>query len=255
MATVRLANQFHISNGSWGDASDESCCYLPGSSGFDSAYFGISAYVRIAVTDENKVYMKLNGGSCGHDGRELTKGSNDWDVYCGYSAHSFTIISVSGLPNGHFLGTMWADPDPGSGANAGFDFPTSAEVRVGDNASALSSWYYVGNINDLESDRRTYFNLYVAFPVRNTTGEVNFDELDAYKITVTGSFVPEIFEYYPWARLISNEWWSHNRTGGSLKRYNSGWKDIKNVYGSASSSKGFRYNGSSWAVSPKTGRE
>ncbi len=256
MAKVRLAGTFPISNGSFSSASAESCCYIPGSSGFSSAYFGINASVRLAVTDENNVYIAINGGNAGHTGHALTKGSNPWTMYWGYSLHTFTISSVSQLPNAQQLGNMTVDPDPGSSANANYDFPATPAVSVGDDASVLNGWRYVGKVQDLESDNKTYLYLYVAFPVKNTTGEVNFDELTAYRITINDpSIVPEIFDYYPWGRYINNEWMAHNRVGGSLKRYNSGWKDVKNVYGSSADSKGFRYNGSSWAVSPVTGRE
>lgn len=75
----------------------------------------------------------------------------------------------------------------------------------------------------------------------------------AQYIQLTG--IEEWSDYYPWARHTGNNstWYSHNRSGGSLKRYNSGWKDVKNQTGGASG-KGKRYNGSSWAVSPITGR-
>lgn len=66
-----------------------------------------------------------------------------------------------------------------------------------------------------------------------------------------------IFDYYPWGRHTGNNptWYSHNRDGGSLKRYNSGWKDVKNEEGNADDSKGFRYSGTSFKVSPITGEE
>lgn len=256
MAKVRLAGTFPISNGNRNDAGAESCCYIPGSSGFGSAYFGISASVRLAVTDENEVYIALNGGSAGHDARKLTKGAHPWDMYWGYDYSAFTISSVSGLPNKQYLGAMTADPDPGRGANANFDFPTTAAVAVGDDASALSGWRHVGNVSQLERDGNDAIYLYVAFPVANTVGEVNFDTLDSYRVRIDDpTITPDIFEYYPWGRLIGDEWLSHNRSGGSLKRYDSDWKDVKNTYGSEANSKGFRYNGSSWAISPVTGRE
>lgn len=67
--------------------------------------------------------------------------------------------------------------------------------------------------------------------------------------------IEEWLDYYPWARHTGNNstWWSHNRANGSLKRYNSGWKDVKNQTG-GTSGKGKRHNGTSWIVSPITGR-
>lgn len=257
MAKVRLVGTFPIRSGSFGDASVESCCYIPGSSGFDSANFGINASVLLAVTDQNEVYIALNGGNAGHTGNALTKGPYPWVMYWGHSIHSFTITSVSGLPNSQQLGNMSASPDPGSGANANFDFPATTAPSKGDDASVLSGWHHVGNVADLESDSQTYFYLYVAFPVRNTMGEENFDAITAYRVAINDpSIVPEIFDYYPWGRYIDGTWKSHNRSGGSLKRHNgSSWKDVKNTYGSSANSRGFRHNGSTWAVSPVTGEE
>ena len=78
-----------------------------------------------------------------------------------------------------------------------------------------------------------------------------------FEISAARIVIPELYQlldYYPWARYVGGEWRSLNRSGGSLKRYNGGWKDIKNSYGSGTS-KGFRHNGSTWVKSPKTGRE
>lgn len=258
MSTIRLVNSIHVSSGSYSDSGVDSCCYIPGSSGYLSAYFGVDMNVAVAVTDDSMLYVSINGGSVGHTGNELTKATPPWVVWWGCSHSSFTIEKVSQLPEGGWeLGNMTVDPDPGSACNANYNFASaSPSVNVGDDASKLTgTWHRFCSVDELETDHKTWFNFYVAFPVANTLSEVNFDPMTSAKITVTGSWVPQIFEYYPWGRLISNEWWSHNRNGGSLTRYNSGWQDVKNVQGNAGDSKGFRYDGSQWNVSPKTGRE
>lgn len=258
MATVRLAGTFPINSGSFTDYDTDSCCYIPGSSGYTSVFFGVSLSLRIAVTTENEVYVALNGGRAAGDKPGLTKGSQSWVMNWGYSKHTFSLSNVGGLPNRTQLGNMTVTPDPCSDgtATAYYNFPSTSAVTVGADASALSSWRHVGNVSDLERNG-DYFYFYVAFPVQNTNGEVDFDVLNAYRVVVSDpSVVPAIWEYYPWARMVSSEWWSHNRNGGSLTRYEgSGWADVKNIQNSPSQSDGFRYSGSSWNESPITGRE
>lgn len=256
MAKIRLAGTFPVNSGDWNSMSAPSCCYIPGSSGFNPAYFGITASVRLAVTDENDVYIALNGGSCGGGGSGLYK-NTPWYVHFGFDKHAFTVDSYDDLPNRQ---SRICELGAGvNGADVWVDatIPNVSAVNVGDDASALGSgWYYAGKVEDLERDGNSAIYLYVAYPVENTGGTVNTLDISSYQIRIDdSSVVPSIFEYYPWGRIISNEWRSHNRQGGSLKRYNSGWQDVKNTYGSTANSKGFRYNGSSWDISPVTGRE
>lgn len=252
---IRLVEPVHIQTGDKYNTQSESCCCIPGSPGYTSVYFGVDMYVDVAVTDERQVWMSLGGGDAAHLNNRLTKGSGAWQVYWGISSRMFTITSVEQLPaGGHYIADMWAEPDPGSSANAGINFPDATDVHVGD-TSFPDGWYLLGNIDDLETDHKTYFNFYIAFPVKNTNGQTDFKEIPAFQIHVDDPWVPVIFEYFPWGRKIDGEWWSHNRDGGRLSRYNSGWQDVKNIEGNTGESKGFRFNGSDWAVSPRTGRE
>ena len=265
MATVTLVESATIDSGDWGNVDTPSCCYIPGAAHFGSAYFGCNAKIRVACTDEGDVYIALNGGSCGHNKRQLAKGSSPWTENWGVSAKSFTISSVDDLPNGKWeLGNMTVDPDPsGNGgyaveSNAIFNFPSAPSLSVGDTYIPTSGKYdfgYVGNVKNLEGDHSTYFYIYVAFPVKNKSGEFNFATVNATRILISGSWVPKIFSYYPWGRWIDGQVWSHNRSGGRLSRYNGGWNDVKNWESDPSSSQGFRFDGNDWAVSPRTGRE
>lgn len=267
MAKIRLAGTFRVATGNMdsGHLGDASCCYVPGSPGFQPAYFGIDASIHIAVTDENNVYLALNGGTAAGGSSNLFK-ANDWYVYFGFSIHAFSVSTHADLPNRQYVCEIgkgvYRPASAGVGAyvstNDGNEsMPAVAAPTVGADASTLGSgWTYVGKVEDLERDANNAFYLYVAYPIDNTGGDTNTREIFSYQIRVDDpSIVPEIFEYYPWGRIISGEFWSHNRTGGSLKRYNSGWQDVKNTYNNASNSKGFRHNGSDWAISPITGRE
>ncbi len=258
MATIRLVANIHVGSGDYSNADEPSCCYIPGSTGFASAYFGVDMYVGVAVTDEGELYVSVNGGSVGHTGRQLTKATPPWTVYWGCSRSAFTIESVGELPQGGWMmGDMSVSPDPGSNCNANYDFsPASPSVEAGYDSSMLSgSWHHFANVKDLETDHKTYFMFHVAFPVKNTLGEENFKEMSSVPIRVDDDWVPQIFEYFPWGRLIDGEWWSHNRNGGKLSRYNSKWADVKNIQGDSSKSKGFRHDGTQWNMSPKTGKE
>lgn len=258
---VTLVESASIDSGNWYDVDAPSCCYIPGASGFGAAYFGCSAKVRVACTDGGDVYIAINGGSCGHSNHQLAKGKSPWTLYWGIAAKTFSISSVGELPNGGWeLGNMTVNPDPsGDGgykveSNANFDFPSASGLSVGD-TWIPSDFHYVGNVKNLESDQSTYFNIYVAFPVKNKGGEYNFDMLSASKISITGSWIPKIFSYFPWGRWIDGQVWSHNRSGGRLSRYNGGWNDVKNWKDGSSDSRGFRFDGNKWAISPRTGKE
>ena len=266
MAKIRLAGAFPINQGNTqsGHLGDASCCYIPGSPNFNAAYFGINASIRVAVTDENKVYLALNGGEAAGGSSNLFK-ANDWYVYFGFSIHAFSVTTYEDLPNRQYVCQIgkgvYRPQSQGVGAyvstNDGGEYiPSKPAPTVGADASTISDWSYVGRVEDLERDANNAFFLYVAYPVNNSGGDDDTRTIYSYQIRVDDpSIGPEIFEYYPWGRIISGEFWSHNRTGGSLKRYNSDWQDVKNTYNNASNSKGFRYNGSDWAISPVTGRE
>lgn len=255
MSTVTMVNPVHIQNGDSYDTTASSACCIPGSSGYSSVYFGVDMYVDVAVTDDKQVWIALAGGTASHLNNRLTKGSGAWQGYWGIANYSFSYEGVDELPNGGtYIADMEVDPDPGTACNATLYFTDAEDVHVGD-TSFPSGWFNIGTVDSLETDHRTYFNFYISFPVKNTNGQVNFNTMYSTQIHVDGDWVPKIFDYYPWAKITAiNDWtWrSLNRSKGSLTRYNSGWQDVKN---GGSTDHGFRYDGSAWAVSPKTGQE
>ena len=161
----------------------------------------------------------------------------------------------------------WTDPTVNPSAGS-YLFPgKSAQVAVGTTFSGTSfngllssmsklGYSYIGKLGDAEwGDGETYRTGYVYVSGiclfnDDAPGGVKWNR--SVRIPVSG--LRDFLEYYPWARYVGGEWRSHNRPGGSLKRYNGGWKDVKNSQGPGAS-KGFRHNGSTWAKSPKTGRE
>lgn len=63
-------------------------------------------------------------------------------------------------------------------------------------------------------------------------------------------------DYYPWGRYLSGVWKSHNRTGGSLKRYSGGkWVDVKNATIAGRTDHGFTRHSNAWVKSPITGTQ
>lgn len=159
---------------------------------------------------------------------------------------------------------VWSDPKEYP-ANSYAGIPTAQDVS---SVSVSGSWYdlksamhargfeYVGQLTDswVTSNGTEYGGwVYISgLCLFNSSVPNSRAFTSAAKVWVQG--LEEFLDYYPWARIVGGEWRSHNRQGGSLKRYNNGWKDIKNSVGSGAS-KGFRHNGSTWAKSPKTGRE
>lgn len=253
MSTVTMVNPVHIQNGDSYDTTASSACCIPGSSGYSSVYFGVDMYVDVAVTDDKQVWIALAGGTASHLNNRLTKGSGAWQGYWGIANYAFSYEGVDELPNGGtYIADMEVDPDPGTACNATLYFTDAEDVHVGD-TSFPSGWFNIGTVDSLETDHKTYFNFYISFPVKNTNGQVNFNTMYSTQIHVDGDWVPKIFDYYPWAKhVMVDNWYSLNRKEGSLTRYNSGWQDVKN---GGSTDHGFRYNGSAWAVSPKTGTE
>ena len=66
----------------------------------------------------------------------------------------------------------------------------------------------------------------------------------------------EITDYYPWGRMINNEWKSHNRPSGSLKRMvNKQYVDIKNASVAGRDDHGFVKKNGIWVKSPITGSQ
>lgn len=262
MSTIRLVESVNVISGNDMDGEAPSCSYIPGSPGYGWIFFGVNLYLRVAVTDDAKLYVALNGGVIDHNNGDVSQlvHTGRWEVFWGHSNHSFSITEISQLPSGGWsIGDMntWPASEGSAYVNASITMPTAPAVSVGDDSSKLTGgWHFFSNISDLETDGHSWFNFYVSFPVYNHAGQVSFETSEASKVRIDGSWVPKVFEYYPWGRQINNEWWSHNRSGGSLTRYSgSAWADIKNREDSANDSKGFRYNGSSWEISPKTGRE
>lgn len=135
------------------------------------------------------------------------------------------------------------------------DVPEGTEVD-GDVSAYMTAKGYVplGNLAESDWVGSGEGAIYVgglALFNESTSSGTQF-EISAARIVIPDLY--QLLDYYPWARMAGGEWMSHNRQGGSLRRYNGGWKDVKNSYGSGAS-KAFRHNGSTWAKSPKTGRE
>lgn len=254
MSTVKMVNPVHIQNGDSNNTQDPSACCIPGSEGYTSVYFGVDMYVDVAVTDDKQVWIALAGGTASHTNNRLTKGSGAWEGYWGIANYSFSYEGVDQLPNGgHYIADMEVEPDPGTACNATLYFTDAPDVHVGD-TSFPDGWYCIGTVDDLDTDHKSWFKFWISFPVKNTNGQSDFKTMYSTEIKVDGDWVPKIFDYYPWARhtAANDTWYSHNRDGGSLTRYNSGWQDVKN---GGATDHGFRYDGSAWAVSPKTGQE
>lgn len=254
MSTVKMVNPVHIQNGDSNNTQEASACCIPGSEGYTSVYFGVDMYVDVAVTDDKQVWIALASGTASHTNNRLTKGSGAWQGYWGIANYSFSYEGVDQLPNGgHYIADMVVEPDPGTGCNATLNFTDAPDVHVGD-TSFPDGWYCIGTVDDLDTDHKSWFKFWISFPVKNTNGQSDFKTMYSTEIKVDGDWVPKIFDYYPWARhpSVTKYWYSHNREGGSLTRYNSGWQDVKN---GGATDHGFRYDGSAWAVSPKTGQE
>ena len=189
----------------------------------------------------------------------------------GFSGNAFFTdfgIRATGQPGDAFsiYAPSWTNGNSDPGISSIVDFPSSSsEVYQGrefdGSASAFMNargYSLIGNLATDASwgnDETGYYGyVYVGgcCLFNDSPPGIDTDYNAPKAIRIYG--LQAALDYYPWGRHIGGEWRSHNRSGGSLKRYNGGWKDVKNSHGSGAS-KGFRHNGSTWAKSPKTGRE
>lgn len=252
---MRLIEDFSFSDGDMSDPGTVSSCYVAGSSGYGYAFFGISTNLKIAVSDDNNIFVSVNGGYASQDG--LTKG-NAWPTYWATGKQEFSFTTAEEVIKFKSTLQMTDDVLPVVTSKyvgtCHFDIPSADLSNIG---SSSNGWMHIGNISDsdLDTDHKTYFAFWIAFPILNVGGEVNLGWGQSRYIVINGDWVPKMFSYFPWARRIDSDWWSHNRNGGRLSRHDgSGWLDIKNTRGS-DDSKGWRHDNDKWVISPITGRE
>ena len=253
---IRLLEDFSFTDGNMHDSDSESSCYVAGSFGYNYAFFGISTNLKIAVSDDNNIFASLDGGNASQD--ELTKG-NAWPAYWATAKKEFAFAKAQDVLD--FASTQKITDDVlpvVSSTYVGtchFDIPFADLSNIG---SSSNGWMHIGNISDsdLDTDHKTYFAFWIAFPILNVGGEVNLGWGKSRRVVINGDWVPKLFSYFPWARRINSDWWSHNRNGGRLSRHNgSGWQGVKNTQNSENDSKGRRHNNDGWVISPITGRE
>lgn len=246
------------------------CFGLPGSGGAMASMSSCHFEVKVAVYDNEKVYIGINGQVS-----DPVIAADDYDVTMVISPKAFT-YGPGGEPS---AGTVYkkarVDASNGSAANA----PTWASGMTAYDASfyplsgADYGWFkwdmgaadaleyseptedmgykYIGPLSQFGADSEgkngaVYICGTGTYPMNNPVYPTSF------KVTVPGFITPAVIsDYYPFAIRKFNAWASANRSGGSTTiRKSSSWRDVKN-YENDSSVQGYYRSGGKWVRAPK----
>ena len=261
MATVIAHDTVHIVDGDYNNSQEKALFGTPGTNDL-RGYYACDLYLRIALLDDMSIWLAPAGGRISAHNKN---GSNrdEWTPKLYANKSTFSVNCPVGgdieVPSTAVL-VFSGKVDSGKSGDVGagpvwYEIPTVADAVTG---SSIPSGYVKvnGNITLEGSDpiKRTakvYCSGVVWYGSPSTQGATMDDTI----VPLTDIIINQIFDYYPWARKVSGEWRSLNRSGGSLKRKSGGvWQDMKNSTGNGTS-KAFRKSGGSWIKSPKTGRE
>lgn len=256
-----------------GNPNAETCFGLPGSGGVRGSMSSCHFEVKVAVYDDETVYVGINGQVS-----DPVIAASDYDVAMAISPTSFTWSNGYPSAGATMYKTAVVDASDGTAANA----PTWASGTTAYDASlepfpgAEYGWFKwdMGAANALDGSKPTeamgykYIGKLSQFGADSSgkNGAVYIGGTGTYamndpvyptpfKVTVPGFVTPAVTvqKYYPFAIRKSRSWASANRTGGSTTiRKSSSWRDVKNDQDeSATDNKGFYRSGGKWVKAPK----
>lgn len=252
-------------------SSDAVTCFgLPGSNGVMASMSSCHFEVKVAVYDNEKVYIGINGQVS-----DPVIAADDYDVVMVISPTAFT-YGPGGVPSaGKIYKKATVDASNGSAGNAptwangmtaydasfkpytGADYGWfkwdmgAADAPEGSEPTEDIGYKFIGTLSQFGADSEgkngaVYICGTGIYPMNNPVYPMSF------KVTVPGFITPAVIsDYYPFAIRKSNAWASANRSGGSTTiRKSSSWRDVKN-YENGSSVQGYYRSGGKWARAPK----
>lgn len=259
-------------NGALGNKHGSGCVGVAGE-GLPAAYYYTHGNLTIrqnsdGTIDVNQTSLTVEQNEISNAEADGSWAEDTWWFHGLYiSRSSFTLKDGPSGPSGYGSGVkVW---------NAG---KISHQGQGSGNATSHYSWLSGGSstgwqriassINDLQHNAaNTEIYLYAGGLIDYSNTPTTSISIPAAKITLqsTGTggnddpTIPTLFEYYPWQRMINNEWYSLNREGGTsnsagLFRLVGSYNKCTNIQGGATANQhGFTYN-NGWQVSPKSGK-
>ncbi len=250
--------------------SADTCFGLPGSGGVRASMSSCHFEVKVAVYDDETVYIGINGQVS-----DPVIAARDYDVIMAISPTSFTWSD--GMPSAvaTTYKTAVVDASNGSASNA----PTWASGKTAYEASlsplqdADYGWFkwdmgaanaldgskpteamgykYIGNLSQFGADSSGK-NGVVYIGGTGTYSVSNPVYPTPVKVTIPGFVTPAVTvsEYYPFAIRKSGTMVSANRTGGSTKIRKNSWRDVKNT-DDGSKIQGYVRQSGKWKKAPK----
>lgn len=263
MAVVDIVSKVHVYN-------NTGMTGVAGSSGFAAADFVTDIYVWVAVMDDGTTYLAPAGGQVYRRNGDLSYAVPDWDLSLYGCDKSFTATGDEssvwfsrGNVKRFYFGENIIRLSGGQGsANANGTIATMAQAQVGSD-SVPSGYTQVAPISEWEvntSGDVLYYYIIGWVDTNYRGGTQQQVSMSSAQLRITAADNPELFEYFPWQRHVSGEWWSLNRQGpastsaGLWRRVSGSYKRCLNRQGSASDKDcGFTYHGG-WRKSPKSGK-
>lgn len=258
--------------------SDRTMVTNPGYGGASSADFTSDIYINLVILDDGRTFIALSkAGTPSFDSEvNLPCVTDTWRVQMYGKPSSFTLVSGAGSDkttqmvvnaNGSkkfYEARNVYSVSPGSNPARFKGTVQSVSLpAIGADESVLSSLGYV-EVEPVKqwswsSDKTTAY-YYVAGVIFTDSGNTINDTSVSHsrQISITKDDIAQLFEYFPWERRISDEWWSLNRSvpgAGLYRMRNNSWGEAKNQFSSEITSKdhGFVYN-NGWKKSPLTGK-
>lgn len=247
------------------------CFGLPGSSGLKPSMSSCHFEVKVAVYEDESVYVGINGQIS-----DPVVAADDYTVMLAISPKPFSLDGGKATGDGVVTyKEATIDATDGSAGNA----PSWASGQTAYDASrnpypgATYGWlkWDMGAANALDGSYPTGAMGYKKIgSLRNfgadsdgkngvmyiggtgTYTGTNYVYPSPVKVTIPGFITPAVIsDYYPFAIRKSNAWASANRSGGSTAIWkSSSWRDVKN-YENGSSVQGYYWSGGKWARAPK----
>lgn len=265
MAVVDIIAPVRIYN--YGLDSNAPMTGVPGTNGHSSAQFITDISVYICVMDDGTTYLAPNGGTVSRNLNDLThiSGWTSWPLTLYGCDKPFSAYATAG-------GVSLSDPSAktfytGELALTGANGSSNANCTVTSVSPPAKGSSYIPEgfvqVNPVSQWQRSengdtiyYYALGYVYNGGSVTTEAI--AMNSVQFSITVQDVPELFEYYPWQRMIDREWYSLNRNGGKattaglFRKINGAWTPMTNIQG-GSNSHGFVYN-NGWQISPKSGK-
>lgn len=260
---IRGVSTTHIVSGKLGDKSTKSIAGVPGS-GLAAAYVYVDLYIKLAVTDDDSLYIAASNGKITQQNMSNIHewSLNEWRVFLCARPSPFSVTFPTGATSlfQYPRKYSWQDEQWFSGESTSSFTGLTTFPSVGDPTSesdALSKGYYKlpFKITDIditeEAGTQTWTGtVYLNFPVtyERSSGVTDDMTLSSTQVSVD---VTTLLPYYPWAIRKSGSFVSCNRSGGHVKIMKSAsWRDVQNYQSDTADNDAHYRSGSSWKRSP-----